>query len=96
MTNPIDAIFEIHEMIAYLEHTVSKHGSSGMVPFEVAFGLYIGAVLASDVPNFEELAEFVDDFGPASGMCPEFEFTRTTTKAAFDYCKTLREKFIES
>ena len=90
-TNPIDAIFEIHEILMYIQNVVSTRASGGMMPFETTFGLYIGAMLASDLPNFEELAEFVCDFAPSSGLCPEFEFTCTTTQAALNYCKTLRE-----
>lgn len=90
-TNPIDAIFEIHEILMYIQNIVSARAIGGMMPFETTFGLFIGAMLASDVPNFEELAEFVCDFAPANGLCPEFEFTCTTTQAALNYCKTLRE-----
>jgi hypothetical protein len=93
MTNPIDAIYEIHEMIIYLEKAAMKHGSQGMVPFELGMGLFIGTLLSSAIPNFEELAEFVYDFGPMSGMCPEFEFTRTTVRAAYDHVRTLRAKY---
>lgn len=97
-TNPIDAIFEVHEMLMCIEKGATQRMKKttdiiSMFPFETTFGLYVGCMLASDVPSFEELGQFITDFAPTNGLCPEFEFAYTTTIACVDFCKVLYSNF---
>jgi hypothetical protein len=91
-TNPFDALYQITEMIGCIERFATEQRNGGLLPFEVTFGFYIGAMLVSAVPSFEELAAFIADCAPASGLCPAFEFASATTAAAGRYCNTLRRR----
>jgi hypothetical protein len=90
-TNPFDALHEIAQAIACIQGEASRAGRfiGGILPYEVTFGMFVGAVLATGPPNFEELAEFVIDFAPVGGMCPAFEFAAATTRAALLHCRAL-------
>jgi hypothetical protein len=91
-TNPIDALFEIHEAIHILEQfTASRAPGTGrnFLAFETMFGLFIAAILLSDIPNFAELASFLADFAPEGCLCQDFLFAFSTSQAAAKYCKTL-------
>jgi hypothetical protein len=91
-TNPFDALNEITQMVGAIELHATERHTGGLLPFEVTFGFFIGAMLVSAVPSFEEFAAFVSDFAPASGLCPAFEFAAATTDAAGRYCATLRQR----
>ena len=96
LTNPIDAIYEIHEMMTYNHQGVilfAKSSGSQAFSFETSFGLYIATVLLSDLPNFEHLARFVIDFSPPDDLCPEFDYVLKTTQAALNFCPTLLKSF---
>jgi hypothetical protein len=91
-TNPIDALFEIHEVIHILEQftaSITPETGTKILPFETVFGLFIAAILMSDIPNFEELAAFVGDFAPEGCLCQDFLFAFSTSQAAAKYCRTL-------
>ena len=96
LLNPIDAIYEIHEMMA-----CNRRGAEIIVndpnvtvfPFETTFGLFIASILTTDLPNFDQVAQFIADFAPQGGMCPEFEYVSTTTRAAHEFCRCLVEDF---
>ncbi|OHT16771.1 hypothetical protein TRFO_41585 [Tritrichomonas foetus] len=91
--NPIDMIYELHEAMVSNEKGALKMLGVEKVPmfaFETTFGLYIGAILLSGAPNFEEVADFLIDF-TSSGISSEFEFALTTTKAAINYCESMIE-----
>jgi hypothetical protein len=91
-TNPFDVLHEITQVISRIERHATELRNGGLMPFEVTFGLYVGALLVSGVPNFEELAAFIGDYAPTDGMCPPFEFAAATTAAACRYCQGLRER----
>lgn len=96
LLNPIDAIYEIHEMMICNHRgaeIIVNDPNVSVFPFETTFGLFIASVLSSDLPNFEQVAEFVSDFAPPNGLCPEFEFVATTTRAAYTFCLSLLETF---
>jgi hypothetical protein len=58
-TNRFDALYEIAEMIGCIERYATEQRNGGLLPFEVTFGFYYGAILVSMVPSFEELAAFI-------------------------------------
>lgn len=96
LLNPIDAIYEIHEMMLCNRRgaeIIINNKDITVFPFETTFGLYIASVLTSDLPNFDQVAQFIEDFAPQSGMCPEFEYASTTTKAAHEFCRSLVDDF---
>jgi hypothetical protein len=97
-TNPIDALFEVHEAVHILEQfaaSQSPEGGTRILPFETAFGLFIAAVLVNDLPNFEEFAAFVVDFAPEKCLCQDLLFAYSTAHAATKYCQTLRETYAD-
>jgi hypothetical protein len=93
-TNPFDALHEIGQAITCIEQHGSRVGEfrGGILPYEVTFGLFLGAVLGCGPPNFEELAQFVVDFAPVGGMCPAFEFAVATTRAAMLHCRAVAQE----
>lgn len=94
--NPIDAIFEVHEMMTCNRRGVEiivNNKEVSIYPFETTFGLYLASVMASDLTNFDQVAKFIEDFAPLNGMCPEFDYTATTTKAAREFCMNLVNEF---
>jgi hypothetical protein len=91
-TNPFDALNEIARLIGCIEQHATERHTGGLLSFEVTFGFFIGAMLISAVPSFEEVAAFIADFAPSSGLCPAFEFAAATTAADGRYCATLRER----
>jgi hypothetical protein len=92
-SNPFDAIYEISEMISCIERYAGRLYRGGILPFEVTFGFFIGIVLVSALPSFEELADFIADCSPMDGLCPSFEFATATMAGARRYCCTLRDRF---
>lgn len=96
LLNPIDAIYEIHEMMICNHRGAEielNDPSVSVFPFETTFGLFIASVLTSDLPNFEQVSQFISDFAPQSGLCPEFEFVSTTVKAASTFCESLLQNY---
>ena len=94
--NPIDAIYEIHEMMICNHRGAEieiNDPNVSVFPFETTFGLFIASILASDLPNFEQVAPFISDFAPQTGLCPEFEFVSTTIRAASAFCVSLHQCF---
>jgi hypothetical protein len=97
-TNPIDALFEVHEVVHILEQVAASHSPEGgtrILPFETVFGLFIAAVVVNDLPNFEEFAAFLVDFAPEKCLCQDLLFAFSTAHAAAKYCKTIRETYAE-
>ncbi|KAH0787991.1 hypothetical protein GPJ56_008092 [Histomonas meleagridis] len=94
-TNPIDALNEINEMIHYNEKGVLKafKKKPSLFSFEVNFGTFLGTTIASDLPNFEDLASFIANFTPKDVLCPEFQFAVVITTAALTFCSTIKSNF---
>jgi len=97
-TNPIDALFEIHEVMMLMQKGASIHAKErgielGMLPFETSFGLFIGTIIASGVPHFEETANFISKFCPCSSLSPEFDYALASTTASIKFCKSLSLEF---
>jgi hypothetical protein len=96
--NPFDALAEISLAIEVIERIATPKGNGahrGLLPMEVTFGFLLVTILISAVPNFEELAEFIEDFTPKRGLFPMLEYVGASIKAANQYCRTLRAKFMD-
>ena len=63
-TNPIDILNDVHMTMRAIERAASIYGDAGesMFPFEVSFGLFLLVTLASDIPEYINIAKFVQDY----------------------------------
>jgi hypothetical protein len=93
-TNPLDMLHEMAQMMGCIERRASLYHQKSMLPFEVTFGLSLGGLLVSDVPNFQEIAAFIADCTPAGGLCSAFEFSAATTAAAREYCASVSARLV--
>jgi hypothetical protein len=93
-TNPFDMLCEIsHLMEDVVNEAAAVNGRNmGMLPFEVTFGYLVGVVLTCAFPCFDEVAVFIDDFTPTTGLSAPFEFNMTTIQAVGTYCRNLRQR----
>lgn len=96
-TNPIDPIFEIYKMLKNIEKgaksIVTSNTSTSLFEFEINFGLYLGTLISSHIPNFEQLAKFVMSFAPKDSLSSELQFSLMTTSAVCSYCDTIKNSF---
>jgi hypothetical protein len=93
-TNPFDMLGEIcHIMDDVVNEAAAVCGpDSGILPFEVTFGYLVGVVLTCAFPCFEEVADFIDDFAPTTGLSAPFEFNMTAIQAVGRHCRDLIQR----
>jgi hypothetical protein len=90
-TNPLDILHCVHTAIKATE-AAATHYSGGAVPFfpfEVAFGLFVGVVLSSDIPELEAIARFVQRYTPKSRLGTVLEYAKSNLVAAALHCQEL-------
>lgn len=91
ITNPFDILAQAHRAISKIEETASEiHSDHALVfPFEVTFGLFIGCLVSSDLPDLDRIADFVDKYTPRSGLANNIEYARASLTASVIRCKEL-------
>ena len=95
-TNPIDSIYELNRMLKNIEKgavSILPKGFSSLFEFEINFGLYLGILISSQIPNFEQLANFIINFSPKDSLSSKLQFTLMTTSAVYSYCDTIKQNF---
>ena len=92
-TNPLDIIATTVQAISFIEESASHYDTENtrMFPFEVTFTLFIAVVLSTSFCDLSGLAQFIDDYTPKSGLCPAFEFAKSTLLASLTYIISLIE-----
>ena len=97
--NPLDVLNEINKGLITLVAVTNKrnvavnNGAEKILPFETAFALLLGVIIASGAPAFEEIAEFAVKFAPQSLLCPEFDYALASTSATLRYCGVICESY---
>lgn len=84
MNSPLDSLEIINEALAYARThitTVDKGHSSNAHSFDVVFGVFLVAVLGSDINNLEEVFWFINSFAPFDGLSGPLEYARATSSA---------------
>jgi hypothetical protein len=94
VTNPIDALFLVHEAIRAIQRAGRRQngedvGKEQLMPFDGMFSLLIGVVLASDVPDFFQFSEFLEKFVPKDGLSNPFEYARVGMEALMFHYRTV-------
>lgn len=96
ITNPIDAIYYIHKALnlinkAAILRNVGKLAEptirdiTYLLCFDDQFSLLIGVLLASDIPNFFQFADFIVNFSPEKYLCNSFQYALSAVKALSTY-----------
>jgi hypothetical protein len=57
--------------------------------FEVAFGLFLGVLLASEIPELDTIATFVQNYTPKSRLAAVMEYGKSNLVAGALYCRKL-------
>ena len=73
--------------------SILPKGFSSLFEFEINFGLYLGILISSQIPNFEQLANFIINFSPKDSLSSKLQFTLMTTSAVYSYCDTIKQNF---
>jgi hypothetical protein len=92
LTNPIDALYSVHRALrlinkaALLKRLANKGSATEtdlkkVLGFDDLFSLLVGVVLASDVPDFFEVAKYIDAFAPKNCLSNSFEFALAAVAA---------------
>jgi hypothetical protein len=82
-TNPFDILSCVEKALGNVERAAFhfNHRKTYVFPFEVTFGLFLGVAMAADIPSWVHMAQFIEAYTPASGLCPAFEFARAEVVA---------------
>lgn len=82
--NPFDILAVAVQTISLIEKAATCYDAEKTLvfPFEVTFTLFIALVLGSSINNLTEIANFVDEYTPQSGLCPQFEYARAKLLAS--------------
>lgn len=94
--NPMDALYEIHKALEIMQIGISQRSQieiDSVLPFETTFSIFFGSMLTSDIPNLEELVEFILDFGSQNRWPPEFQYAQVTLVAALAFFDTLKVQY---
>jgi hypothetical protein len=90
-TNPLDILACAAEAIRCIE-IAATHYSGGAVlffSFEVAFGLFLGVLLACEIPELDAIATFVQNYTPRSRLAAVMEYGKSNLVAGAMYCRKL-------
>lgn len=90
-STPFDILSVIHKVLAEIRNFVCDEcpSSDDALSFDTIFGLFIIILVASDLPNQEQVFRFVLDFTPFEGLSGSLEYARATISAAAIQCETI-------
>ncbi|KAH0795132.1 hypothetical protein GPJ56_000975 [Histomonas meleagridis] len=92
MSNPLDVLAGVNNVPVKIREFVSaKAKSEDALSFDTVFGLFIVILVASDLPNQEEVFKFAIDFTPEEGLSVPLEYAKATVVAAIMQCNTILE-----
>jgi hypothetical protein len=92
VTNPVDALYFVYRALrlinkAALLKTLQAKGEvkqadlNKLLGFDDLFAFLVGVLMASDIPNFFEIASFIDAFSPKNCLSNSFEFAMAAISA---------------
>jgi len=97
-TNPIDSLYEISESLLWVKKGLcvnNKLNESTIVPFDMIFIDFVGAIFSSFLPDFESVSSFIEVFSPKTGLCAEFEYALSTLQASTMFIDTLQKEITQ-
>ena len=83
-TNPFDLLNCVDLSLAAIEKAATEYNNyqTMVFPFEVTFELFLAVVIASQIPNWENVSKMVNIYTPNVGLCPSFEFSKAKIAAS--------------
>jgi hypothetical protein len=91
VSNPVDALYYMHRGILAIhkaalmqrkrEDEITPEDLNEILCFDDFFLLLVGVVLASDIPDFFEMAKFIDTFTPQRSLSNSFEYAQAAIGA---------------
>jgi hypothetical protein len=93
-TNPFDILDSVHRAVRLSEAaaTVYSGQNAPSFTFELSFVLFLAVLLASDVPELDAIAHFVDNYTPGQRIGPLLEHAKSDIVAGALYCQDLITK----
>ncbi|OHT12293.1 hypothetical protein TRFO_17990 [Tritrichomonas foetus] len=86
MTNPLDIMLCVQRTVKAIEKAASHYSEEKIsFSFDDTFSLFIGVTLASDIPEFVDLANFVNEFVIIEEIASELLHARATLVACSTY-----------
>ena len=90
---PLDLLATIHTSLTELRMFVCEGpDNDDAQSFDTIFGLFLVVLVASDLPNQEQIFRFILDFAPPDGLSGPFEYARATVSAASVQCQSILEE----
>jgi hypothetical protein len=91
-TNGFDVLDCVEKSLTHIERAAFHYnnGETIVFPFEVTFAFFLGVLISSHIPNWEQIAHFVEAYTPPAGLCPAFEFSRAKVIASLIQFREMR------
>ncbi|OHT13200.1 hypothetical protein TRFO_16762 [Tritrichomonas foetus] len=94
VTNPVDAIYFVHRsllmihkaaLLIQVDGEATVDDVNRLLSFDDLFSLLVGVLLASDIPNFFQFADYIQKFIPDQCLSNSFEYAQSAIKALILY-----------
>lgn len=90
---PLDLLAVVHTALTELRLFVCEGpDNDDAQSFDTIFGLFLVVLVASDLPNQEQIFRFILDFAPPDGLSGPFEYARATVSAASVQCQAILDE----
>ncbi|KAK8865085.1 hypothetical protein M9Y10_010617 [Tritrichomonas musculus] len=90
---PLDLLAAVHTALTELRLFVCEGpDNDDAQSFDTIFGLFLVVLVASDLPNQEQIFRFILDFAPPDGLSGPFEYARATVSAASVQCQAILDE----
>ena len=98
MSNPVDVLYYIHKCLLGIQKGALIHrigpGSTAkmedvksLLCFDDLFSLFLGTLMASDMPDIYYICEFLEKYSPRVSLSPSFEYALANTEALVSHCR---------
>lgn len=103
VTNPIDALYFMYRSLLMIQKAALMKELSGkgeaciedlnkLLPFDHLFALLVGVLLASDIPDFFAVADFVKRFTPSRCLSDDFDYAYAAVNSLSVHLEEMMEK----
>ena len=100
MSNPVDVLYYIHKCLLGIQKGALIHrigpGSTAkmedvksLLCFDDLFSLFLGTLMASDMPDIYYIGDFLSKYSPRVSLSPSFEYALANTEALVTHCYKL-------
>lgn len=96
-TNPLDILHHVYHALMEIEKATNVYskGETSVLSFDVTFSLFLCVLLSSNIPELMRIAMFTDQYSPARGLCPDFEFALAKLSTASIHLQNRAQKQID-